>query len=180
MPATETTTPREIELVRSFVNTIESEDGAEQLGSPTELRDWMVANDRVPPGTAVTAPQLDLALRLRAALRAELSAHGGGAPEGAVGPDLDAVCADLPVRAVCSDDGLAPCGSGVTAGLAEIAAAAARARIKGSWRRLKICPADDCRWAFYDTSRNRSRRWCSMEVCGNRNKVRAFRDRTRD
>lgn len=59
---------------------------------------------------------------------------------------------------------LAPCGTGVTGGLAEIAAAAAKARIKGSWRRLKICPADDCQWVFYDTSRSRSRRWCSMEV----------------
>jgi len=81
---------------------------------------------------------------------------------------------------VCSDDGLAPCSTGVKGGLAEIAAAAAKARIKGSWRHLKICPADDCLWAFYDTSRNHSRRWCSMEVCGNRNKVRAFRGRSRD
>lgn len=59
-------------------------------------------------------------------------------------------------------------------------AAAPKARIKGSWRHLKICPAGDCLWGFYDTSRNHSRRWCSMEVCGNRNKVRAFRGRSRD
>jgi predicted RNA-binding Zn ribbon-like protein len=47
----------------------------------------------------------------------------------------------------------------------------------GSWERLKVCPADDCLWAFYDRSRNRSRRWCDMEVCGNRAKVRGYRER---
>jgi predicted RNA-binding Zn ribbon-like protein len=177
MSATETTTPAEIEVVRSFVNTIDYEDGVEQLGSPEELRDWMVAHDRIPAGASVTADDVDLALRLRAALRAELEAHHGGTPDRAALRDLDAVCAELPLRMVCSDDGLAPCGTGIRGGLAEVAAAAAKARIKGTWPRLKICPADDCRWAFYDTSRNRSRRWCSMEVCGNRNKVRAFRER---
>ncbi|MEO8517650.1 MAG: CGNR zinc finger domain-containing protein [Dermatophilaceae bacterium] len=40
-----------------------------------------------------------------------------------------------------------------------------------------MCPADGCRWGFNDTSRNRSRQWCSMEVCGNRAKARAHRGR---
>jgi predicted RNA-binding Zn ribbon-like protein len=177
MPATATTTPAEVELVRSFVNTIDHEDGVEQLDSPAALRDWMVAHHRIPAGETVTAADLDLALRLRAALRAELEAHHGGEPDPAARRDLEAVGAELPLRMVCSDDGLAPCGTGIRGGLAQVVAAAAKARIQGTWARLKVCPADDCRWAFYDTSRNRSRRWCSMEVCGNRNKVRAFRER---
>jgi predicted RNA-binding Zn ribbon-like protein len=48
----------------------------------------------------------------------------------------------------------------------------------GSWNRLKLCSAEDCRWAFYDTSRNGGGRWCRMEVCSNRNKTRAYRRRT--
>lgn len=40
-------------------------------------------------------------------------------------------------------------------------------------RRLKVCPgAGDCGWLFYDTSRNGMRRWCSMEGCGSRVKMR--------
>ena len=46
-----------------------------------------------------------------------------------------------------------------------------------SCERVKICPADDCLWAFYDESRNGSRQWCSMAVCGNRAKARAHRAR---
>jgi len=47
----------------------------------------------------------------------------------------------------------------------------------GTWERLKVCLADDCQWAYYDRSRNRSSVWCDMQVCGNRQKVRAFRAR---
>ena len=49
----------------------------------------------------------------------------------------------------------------------------------GTWPRLKICSADTCRYVYYDRSKNGSRRWCSMDVCGNRNKTRAYRDRNR-
>jgi predicted RNA-binding Zn ribbon-like protein len=46
-----------------------------------------------------------------------------------------------------------------------------------TWERMKACRADDCRWAYLDTARNRSRAWCSMRVCGNRAKVQAYRER---
>lgn len=56
-------------------------------------------------------------------------------------------------------------------------AACTRLVVRGDWIRLKICPADTCLWAFYDESRNRSRTWCSMRVCGNREKARGWRAR---
>lgn len=43
--------------------------------------------------------------------------------------------------------------------------------------RIRRCDADDCRLVFHDDSRTGSRRWCSMQRCGNRAKVRAFRER---
>jgi hypothetical protein len=49
--------------------------------------------------------------------------------------------------------------------------------VDGIWERMKACRADDCRWAFLDTSKNRSRAWCSMDSCGNRAKVHAYRRR---
>ena len=65
---------------------------------------------------------------------------------------------------------------GALAGLLAIVAASAE---QGTWERLKACPRDCCLWAFYDKSKNRSRRWCSMESCGNVEKARAFRERRR-
>lgn len=41
-----------------------------------------------------------------------------------------------------------------------------------AWSRVKVCARDTGRWAFYDASRNRSGTWCSMQVCGNREKMR--------
>ncbi|GGT04090.1 hypothetical protein GCM10010176_055360 [Nonomuraea spiralis] len=43
--------------------------------------------------------------------------------------------------------------------------------------RLKACANDECEWAFYHHSRSRTRRWCSMELCGNRAKQTRWRDR---
>jgi predicted RNA-binding Zn ribbon-like protein len=54
-----------------------------------------------------------------------------------------------------------------------VLAGTAQAIADGSWQRLKICPGEDCGWAFFDGSRNLSGRWCSMRVCGGRAKARA-------
>ena len=51
------------------------------------------------------------------------------------------------------------------------------ATVDGTWPRLKACRREICHWLFYDHSRNRSGIWCSMAVCGNRTKTRAYRER---
>jgi len=43
--------------------------------------------------------------------------------------------------------------------------------------RVKQCPGKDCGWLFFDTTKNKSRRWCEMEVCGNRAKQKRVRQR---
>ena len=53
------------------------------------------------------------------------------------------------------------------------------AMVDGTWYRLKACQSETCRWVFYDRSRNRSAAWCSMAVCGNREKARTYRRRRR-
>jgi predicted RNA-binding Zn ribbon-like protein len=68
-----------------------------------------------------------------------------------------------------------PGGDGAAALEARLLLAIERVQALGAWARLKACPAEDCGWAFVDTSRNRSRTWCSMEVCGNRSKTRRYR-----
>jgi predicted RNA-binding Zn ribbon-like protein len=54
-----------------------------------------------------------------------------------------------------------------------VARSAVELHTDGDQRRVRECPgAGDCGWLFYDTSRNGSRRWCSMEGCGSRVKMR--------
>ena len=72
---------------------------------------------------------------------------------------------------------LEPGAAGVDGALGRLVAIVATAMADGTWSRLKACQADRCGWAFYDHARNRSRRWCSMAVCGNRTKARSYRRR---
>ena len=55
-----------------------------------------------------------------------------------------------------------------------VAAEAARVLTSSDRERIRQCRDDECGWFFLDTSRNRNRRWCSMQTCGNRNKARTF------
>ena len=45
---------------------------------------------------------------------------------------------------------------------------------------LRECGNDECRWLFLDTSKNHTRRWCDMKICGNRMKARRFKAQHRD
>jgi predicted RNA-binding Zn ribbon-like protein len=67
--------------------------------------------------------------------------------------------------------------AGAAGALGRIVAFVVDAIADGTWSRLKACLNDECQWAFYDSARNRSAKWCSMAVCGNRMKARAFRAR---
>ena len=60
-----------------------------------------------------------------------------------------------------------------------IAQSAAEFLMTGDLSRLRECGGEACGWLFEDTSRNRSRQWCTMEDCGNVAKVRRFRTRMR-
>lgn len=64
--------------------------------------------------------------------------------------------------------------------LAAIARSGAELLSEGKGQNLKQCSNPDCRILFYDDSRTHRRRWCSMALCGNRNKVAAFARRNSD
>jgi predicted RNA-binding Zn ribbon-like protein len=149
---------RDIELVLSFLNTLDAEADTDRLTDTHHWRKW-VAERRLGEPT-----ELEVARRTRAVLRAavgEPSPAIGGLPDAALSVRMDGGC---PVLA--ADDAVSM-----------VLTAAVRLAMIGLWERVKICPADDCRWAFYDRSRNRSRTWCSMQVCGNREKARIWREK---
>lgn len=58
-----------------------------------------------------------------------------------------------------------------------LAQSAAELMFSDALQRIRACDADTCRWLFLDTSKNGSRRWCNMKVCGNRMKARRFQQR---
>jgi predicted RNA-binding Zn ribbon-like protein len=173
--------PGELEHVRDFVNTIDVEQDAERLTSPARLAAWLVDRGLASPGLAASELDLENALTLREALRAILLAHNGddSAPaQAAAALDEAARRSSLRLRFDARGAGtLEPEARGVDGALGRLVAIVHRAAGDGTWERLKACRDHSCEWAFYDHTKNRSGAWCNMEVCGNRAKARAYRER---
>lgn len=168
-------------LLLDFLNTRDIQPDTDELDTPDKLAAWLAAHDLVPVGTRhAEAAELSQAVALREGLRAAfLTHHGPDQP--ALPAELDRVLSGLPVRVSVAAGGpaLLPGGDGITGGLSALAAAIMETVADGSWPRLKVCLEETCRVAFLDTSKNRSRSWCSMRVCGNRTKTRTYRARRR-
>jgi predicted RNA-binding Zn ribbon-like protein len=58
-----------------------------------------------------------------------------------------------------------------------IALTASQLMLSDDLGHVRACEADSCRWLFLDTSKNHTRRWCNMKICGNRAKARRFQER---
>ncbi|MBV8562674.1 MAG: CGNR zinc finger domain-containing protein [Actinobacteria bacterium] len=164
----------ELQLVCDFVNTVDLEDGGDELADAAGLGRWLrtrgLWNGRPTTEDAVFAREAREALRELMRANNECDAGRERATE-----ILDTVAARTGIT-VRFDGGalrvVAPSG-----GIGSVVAAAGQAMADGSWPRLKACRADSCRWAFVDQAKNHSRIWCSMESCGNREKARAYRRR---
>jgi predicted RNA-binding Zn ribbon-like protein len=172
--------PGELELVRAFVNTWDEDDQEETFASPAALAAWLRERDLLSGDGEPSAGDVARAKDLRGALRALLRANHGDALDAAAVATVDATAARAGLAVRFAPDATArtaPTATGVDGALGAILARVAEAQRDGTWRRLKVCSADTCQWAFYDTSRNRSGVWCDMAVCGNRQKVAAYRRR---
>jgi predicted RNA-binding Zn ribbon-like protein len=170
--------PEPLRRVQLFVNTASVvEHTAEWLPTTAALTTWLGENDPLATGSP-TGDDLAYAVELREALRALLRRNNTGAEAAGAA----AVLNDVAVRAgltVALDEAGEPRlvvrATGVDGALGRLVAVVFEAMRDGSWSRLKVCRK--CAWAFYDPSKNRSGTWCSMQLCGNRAKTRAYRQR---
>ena len=163
--------PGELALIERFVNTADLDCGTDELATVEGLSAW--------GDGAFDEADRRRVVAFREALRALLLANHGGRPDPQAIATLDRAAPLLVAFDVDGTATLAPAGGGADAVLARLAAIVARSQAEGTWPRMKACPNDRCHWAFYDRSRNRSRTWCTMTVCGNRAKARSYRARHR-
>lgn len=174
--------PGALETVRAFVNTLDIEDAVDRLESPAALGAWLAERELLGTGARPTRRDLEEAVAVREALRALLVSNNGAPLDPAAFPTLNAAAerSRLGAHFGPNDDAsLTSRAGGVAGALGRILGIVHAAMADGTWKRLKACPDTTCQWAFYDHSRNSSGRWCSMAVCGNRNKGHAFRARRR-
>jgi predicted RNA-binding Zn ribbon-like protein len=152
--------PEPLREVQQFVNSVDLEHELDWLP------DWL--DERGLGG------ELERARALREALRALVLANNGAAVDQSALELVNSAAARLTLQ--LGADGQLRVGEGRDA-LDAVVAIALGAMLDGTWPRLKACR--NCCWSFYDYSPNRSATWCSMQLCGNRKKTRAYRNRRR-
>ena len=152
--------PEPLVEVQQFLNSIDLENQVDWLP------DWLDERS--------LGAELERAQALRTALRSLAIANNGPAPDAAAVAVVNDAAARLSPQ-VDEHGGLRIASDGDA--LDAVLACALGAMLDGSWARLKACR--NCHWSFYDYSPNRSATWCSMQLCGNRAKTRAYRRRRR-
>jgi predicted RNA-binding Zn ribbon-like protein len=173
--------PHNLQLVIDFVNTLDVEAGEDRTDTPAHLAEWLDEQGlRTVDEPELSPPELAQAIELRESLRRVLVGHSHREEAAGAARHLEEVAARGQLGVRFAGDGaiqIAPRADGYPAVLAQLLVPVAQASMDGTWARMKACVADDCQWAFYDSSRNRSGRWCDMGVCGNREKVRTYRSK---
>lgn len=173
--------PGSLALIQAFVNTEIPEWHRDDVGTPAALAEWLAAHGLLERGRGATAGEFVRARAVRQALRELALANTLAAPlDAETRARVDELLRQVPLVLEAAQDGgigVRAAGSGVDAALGRLLAIVLEAERNGVWRRLKACRQDSCRWLFYDHSRNRSSSWCSMSICGNRVKTRAYRRR---
>lgn len=172
--------PGDLEVLQRFLNLHEhGSDGGSAPPPAGMLRTFLVRRGLLGEEERFTSADRETALKLRAALRALILANAGEPIADQHTDTLERIAerSGLHPHFRYGDPVLVPSSEGVTGALGQVVAFAFLARFDGTWEHLKLCADDDCRAVFYDRSKNHSGRWCSMGSCGNRAKVRAFRER---
>ena len=179
--------PSELAALYDFVNSLDLRRFREQgvqhapsdaLASRAEAQAWMRAHDLLMPRHLLSEEEHRRALALRAALRAFLEAAPAGSQTSAIGKGLEKAAAAFPLLLTTAQKGLALGPKGANR-LGRVLAELNRLAETAQLDRLKMCESPECRWIFFDRSKPANRRWCSSDRCGNRQKVRAYRERHR-
>lgn len=169
----------EIDLLVDFVNTRDVEEETDSIAEPKGLTEWIAerTGEHLPDLRVADVERLQ---GLRESIRALMHANNGGqVGEKALEPLRDAAERSR-FRLAFEPDGdleLTPARADLSGFESTLLLAIEHLQCHEAWPRLKACTDDNCQWAFYDTTRNRSRTWCSMDVCGNRQKTRRYRER---
>ena len=168
-------------LVQGFVNTLDLEEGADALADAEAARPWLVESGLLNRRADLCAADLAFAREVRESIRGLLVQEGNPDP-GSLAPVRELADRGR-ARLLVSNQGELSLKSSTSDDLGDalfgLALVIYGAQQDGTWKRLKACANPECRWIFYDRSRNQQGTWCEMAVCGNRIKNREFRARRR-
>lgn len=171
--------PGRLDLIRVLVNTLDFPAGPDELGTLEGAAAWCAAHGLPSPANHEDAARLRA---FREALREALFANNGEGDAAAAWRDLEPFARDAVSRYRMDPQRgplLEPASGGTAGAAALILGLIDEAICRDQWTRLRACRKDTCKMAYYDRSKNGKRAWCSMAVCGNREKAQRRRSRER-
>jgi predicted RNA-binding Zn ribbon-like protein len=177
--------PGDLGLIQEFVNSADLEVGSDELASPDLAATWLRSHELLDGEAIVAEEDRRQLIDAREAIRSLLLANNGAALDPRAVANINRAAEAASVHVNVRPDGSAELGAsapGARGAVGRLLAIVLSAMIQSAagsnaWSRLKACGDDGCQWAFYDQSKNLSGTWCSMAVCGNRTKTRAYRRR---
>ncbi|CAM4022374.1 hypothetical protein GCM10027565_15660 [Bordetella tumulicola] len=180
--------PDDIALLYDFVNSLDLRRYVEggqvhvpddELDSAAKLQAWLRNRGAIAKKATLSAQDLGRALALRDALRSFLQlAPAERAADAAIAAQINAAAAHFPMTLAMGKAGAITLQSGsLTGGLSRVLAEFYQLSVTDRLDRMKMCASDECSWIFYDRSKPGNRRWCSSTLCGNREKIRVYRNR---
>lgn len=172
--------PGDLRLLQSFINMRDAEENLEEFDSPEALGAWLAGQGLMEPDVPISELEWHSARIVREGLRTLLWAHNGA--------DVREKSIDLMNRILERarphlrfeyDDSvkLKSEDTGWHGALTRILEIILNAMREGSWERLKACQNGRCGWIFFDGSKNRSAKWCTVRRCGNRINAETYRRR---
>lgn len=175
--------PAPLIAVQGLSNTFAFEPEEERILDPAAARRWLLETGLAKPRVRVGKAEWRRLVDFREVIRDLIEANHTGSVTERSRSRWGRFVREHPVGLTVGDDGslsvdLTPPDT-VDGVIAQMIGIVFQAQAESQWPRLKTCVSDDCRWSFFDRSRNRTGTWCLMETCGNRNKNRAYRRRAR-
>jgi predicted RNA-binding Zn ribbon-like protein len=172
--------PGRLQLLQRYINTWNHDfpPHRDRLGTPRKASTWLRQKGLIAAGSHTSAADAVRLRELREAIRSLVVANLGGPPDPTAVEILRAASRTAGVIVTTDEDGrthLEPQRAGIDGAVATLLSIMHEAQLTDDWRRLKACR--QCRYAFYDRSKNRSAAWCAMSICGNRAKNRAHYQR---
>lgn len=173
--------PPDLDILQAFLNSWDRILDRDELHSPDALSAWLVRWRLTTEPLELTEADRKQVLRVREALLGLAGCNHGSEVPDWITKRLDEAAAEAPCQVrFQTDAGTAsfePWTDGLSGVVARILLLVAQAQQEGEWSRLKTCRAKECRRVFYDSSPNRSRVWCSQDLCGGRHQMRVTRRR---
>jgi predicted RNA-binding Zn ribbon-like protein len=172
--------PGSLDLIRLFLNTTDLEEGTDEFDTAACARSWLLEHDLLRRTGTVGERDRQRLIEMREAIRALAYANNAGPLSVYELARLNREAATtslVPVFRGGDEFELISHKRDVSGAMSALLAVVCEAMRDRTWSRLKACRTASCQWAFYDSSRNRTGTWCSMAICGNRAKTRAYRQR---